>query len=74
MRIIHQKSSSRGGSTEKRLQDVESGQTTKRVFLEREEMHGRGIASYVAKLANYKWICDQYLPLHVICDFFDALQ
>uniref|UniRef100_A0A0E0F561 Myb/SANT-like domain-containing protein n=3 Tax=Oryza meridionalis TaxID=40149 RepID=A0A0E0F561_9ORYZ len=46
------------------LQDVENGRTTKRVFLEREEMHGRGIASYVAKLANYKWICDQYLPLH----------
>jgi hypothetical protein len=36
-------------------------------------MYGRGIFSYVGELANSKLFCNQYLPLHVICDLFDAL-
>uniref|UniRef100_A0A0D9XPY2 Uncharacterized protein n=1 Tax=Leersia perrieri TaxID=77586 RepID=A0A0D9XPY2_9ORYZ len=41
-------------SIEKRLQDVESGQTTMQVFLEREMMNGQGIASYIKKFRNNK--------------------
>ena len=60
--------------TQEWLQDVESGQRVEWVHLEWKPLYGRGIFSYVGQLGISKLFCDQYFPLHVICDLFDALQ